>query len=103
MRVEYKIHQVKRDLTRDFGFMGLQLLNSIGAEVSLANYNQVYEGGIELNSKSDTLEILEKLFAKFNVHHPKDYYGHSMSVSDIVEINNKYYYCDSFGWTQIEL
>ena len=40
-----------------------------------------------------------------NINRPSDFTGHSLSVSDIVEIvrkdETKYYYCDDFGWTDI--
>lgn len=54
----------------------------------------------------DDLDLLNYLFEKFNINHPKDFKGHSMSVSDIVRImdvngNTKYYYCDVFGWEDI--
>ena len=38
-----------------------------------------------------------------NINHPINYKGHSLSVSDICEIDNKYYFCDSFGWKEINI
>lgn len=46
---------------------------------------------------------LDNIFETFNITHPEDYRGHSLSVSDIVQIidlNNEedgYYYCDIFS------
>lgn len=40
---------------------------------------------------------------KFNLAHPADFIGHSMSVSDIIcypELN-EYYFCDSFGFAKV--
>jgi hypothetical protein len=37
----------------------------------------------------------------FNLEHPKDFRGHSLSVSDIVQMEDEFYYCDSFGWKKI--
>lgn len=49
--------------------------------------------------------VLEELFEMFNVNHPEDYKGRSLSVSDVVAIVRKnvtrYYYCDSMGWKLI--
>ena len=58
-----------------------------------------YEGNIETD-KTDEYEILEEIFTLLNVNHPEDYTGHSLSVSDIVVLNNKKYYCDSYGWVE---
>lgn len=42
---------------------------------------------------------------KFNINHPEDFTGRSLSVSDIVAVIRKsgtrYYYCDIFGWEDI--
>jgi hypothetical protein len=62
------------------------------------DYTLTYEGEIEVE---DVNKTLEDLFRIFNVERPSDFRGHSLSVSDIIEINNKYYYCDSVGWTEI--
>lgn len=52
------------------------------------------------------LEICEKLFEKFNLDHPDNFAGHSMSVSDIVVIVDgkivNAYYCDAIGFKKIE-
>ena len=46
--------------------------------------------------------ILEDLFSFFNSgNYPEDYKGHSMSVGDIVQLNEKLYVCASLGWKQI--
>jgi hypothetical protein len=33
--------------------------------------------------------------------HPSDFRGHSLSVSDVVYLDGKYYYCDSFGYKEL--
>lgn len=54
-------------------------------------YKKVYEGEIE--SGFDQI-VLENLFQKFNLSHPLDFQGHSLSVSDVVIFDGKKYYCD---------
>ena len=48
---------------------------------------------------------LEDLFYKFNNEWPKDFGGHSLSVSDIVAIKQdghvSYHYCDSVGFQEL--
>lgn len=63
-------------------------------------YEKTYEGDIETDN-TDKYEILEEIFTLLNVNHPEDYKGHSLSVSDIVVLSNKKYYCDSYGWVEI--
>ena len=64
------------------------------------DYNLVYEGEIEVDPRD--IEItLDNLFRIFNSDRPKDFKGHSLSVSDLVEIGNRFYYCDSLGWVDI--
>ena len=67
-------------------------------------YDEVWSG--ELENKWKTLEGIFKIF---NLHHPKDFRGHSLSVSDIVQIINEpdkeedgFYFCDSFGWKKLD-
>ena len=59
----------------------------------------LYDGG----SKKG---ILEKVFEQFNIRRLSDFFGHSLSVSDIVAIKRgpevTYHYCDSFGFKQLE-
>ena len=62
------------------------------------DYTLTYEGEIEVE---DVNKTLEDLFTKFNINRPADFKGHSLSVSDIVELDGKFYYCDNIGWTDI--
>lgn len=62
------------------------------------DYELKYEGDIEVE---DVNKTLEDLFRIFNIERPQDFTGHSLSVSDIIELDNKYYYCDNVGWTDI--
>jgi len=63
-------------------------------------YNKVYEGEVETDS-------LEELYGIFNIDIPDDFYGRSLSVSDVVEIIESdscepgFYYCDTVGFKQI--
>lgn len=64
-------------------------------------YKKVYEGEIGSEGK-EIWQILEDLFTKFNCFHPNDFHGHSLSTSDVVVLDGVMYYCDSFGWVNIE-
>ena len=60
-------------------------------------YKLVFEGEVDCNS-------LKEVYQKFNLEHPENYRGHSLSVSDIVEVVESetvepdFYYCDSIGF-----
>lgn len=64
-------------------------------------YREVYEGKLTAASGASDVAILEELFRIFNVDRPKDFTGHSLSISDIVILEGLAYYCDDFGWTAI--
>ena len=70
-------------------------------------YKKVFTDCREQEDKTD-MEILEDLFYEFNMEHPENYKGKSLSVSDIVvlskapyDIAETPYFCDRFGWEQI--
>lgn len=66
--------------------------------IDINEYDIVYAGEIDGDKQID---ILEKLFYIFNLEHPEDFRGHSLSVGDIVGLGDELWYCDSFGWKQI--
>jgi hypothetical protein len=41
---------------------------------------------------------LGNAWTEFNIYHPSDFKGHSLSISDIIIINNKAQYVDTFGF-----
>lgn len=100
-RMEYKIYQLK-DINCDYGFMSWDFAQR--HNFSVKDYKYVYGGCVD----GDTdIQALEKLYVMFNVNHPSDFKGHSLSVSDVIVLTNdkgerKIYYCDPFGWETIE-
>ena len=50
-------------------------------------------------------DTLETIYERFNIDHPEDFQGHSLSVSDIVVMNRdgevKAYFVDSFGFADV--
>jgi hypothetical protein len=94
--MEYKILQLQHT---EEGISYLFLPYSEKKVPQRGLYNVVYTGMVE-NTGSVT-SILEKLFTKFNFNHPADFKGHSLSVSDVVELNGKCYYCDAIGFVEL--
>ena len=63
--------------------------------LSLDLYKMVWEGEVDDES------TLDDIYHQFNVNRPADFKGHSLSISDLVEENGEYYYCDSYGWEEV--
>lgn len=99
---EIKILQVKRDMTYTHGFMNLEMMKELKLEVDLNNYEVVYIGGTR-GTKENDMKVLEELFKTFNTDYAPYFKGRSVSVSDIIKIDDTYYFCDSFGWQEINL
>lgn len=81
-------------------FSRLSLLEKLGLKVELKNYKSVYTDVREIPS-DDNIDFLEALYSEFQGVKPKGYKGHSLSVSDIIQIDETYYYCDSFGFKKL--
>lgn len=94
------IYQLDRNLpqTRDLMFASYKELEKIGGNVQKGNYSQVYAG--KYNGES-----LDSIYERFNLQHPFDFRGHSLSVSDVVVIHqdgiDTAYYVDSYGFKQV--
>ena len=100
---EFSIYQINTDRDNNrVCFLGLDSLERFqhSKEVDPALYDRVYDGKLDCNS-------LETIYEKFNIDHPADYKGRSLSVSDVVEIresdtlNPGFYFVDSIGFKSI--
>ena len=96
----YEIYQLKHDEhTRKFSFEGTDYLKKIGEKVNRDNYDMVYHAPL------DTKETLDSIYEKFNLRHPADFRGHSLSVSDVIVFHkdgkDTAYFVDSFGFTEV--
>ena len=96
----YAIMQLKQDAPADLRFMGLK---SLSGPPLPDNYDTVYTGPVDC--AQNQAATLENLFEIFNVNHPADFTGHSLSVSDIVALKQNgvvsYHYCDSVGFQEL--
>lgn len=96
----YGIYQIARgSVMDDYKFMRLDYVEASGGKVDKKGYQFVYTDRLEAG------ETLDSLFDKFNLYHPEDYAGHSLSVSDVVVLRQngklKAHYVDSFGFTEV--
>lgn len=100
----YAIYQLKRDdATTDLRFMNSDWLSKKGIEPQPENYDLIYTGA--LYPASSQIETLERLYQTFNIDHPADFTGHSLSVSDIVALKQNgvvsCHYVDSVGYKEL--
>lgn len=65
-------------------------------------YDLKYTGTVEKQEGVTVYGVLEHIYHKFNVERPKDFNGHSLSVSDVVGLDGEYYFCDSIGFKKLE-
>ena len=96
----YSIYQLKHgDETRDLRFEPYDRLQATGNVVDKANYELVYSAELTPGTS------LEDIYTRFNIDHPKDFKGHSLSVSDVVVLHQNgqdtAHYVDSFGYKSV--
>lgn len=100
----YAIYQLKRnEATADLTFMEYAYLESKGIEPKRDNYELIYTGA--LTGEGSQIEKLEDLYRTFNIDHPQDFTGHSLSKSDIVALKEagvvSCHYVDSIGYKEL--
>ena len=96
----YGIYQLAHgDATRDLRFEPYDRLQATGHTVDRANYELIYTAPLEHGTS------LEDIYTRFNIDHPKDFKGHSLSVSDIVVLHqngeNTAHYVNSIGFQNV--
>jgi hypothetical protein len=106
MNTNFKIYQLNNSKeARNIKFMNYEFLVENKINLSLNLYNEVYAGEVGGRDEfyDNTPELCDYLFHKFNMNRPADFKGHSLSTSDIIEIEGKYYYCDDYGWKKVDM
>ena len=96
----FSIYQIKGgDETRDFRFEPYDRLQAAGNVVDRANYELVYSAPLAPETS------LEDIYTRFNIDHPKDFKGHSLSVSDVVVLHqdgqDAAHFVDSVGFREV--
>ena len=96
----FSIYQIKGgDETRDLRFEPYDRLQAAGNVVDRANYELVYSAPLAPETS------LEDIYTCFNIDHPKDFKGHSLSVSDVVVLHqdgqDAAHFVDSVGFREV--
>lgn len=93
----YQLKQVPDN--RDYLFQPYDRLQEKGMAVDPDKYDLIYTAPLP------DLTTLDDIYRKFNLEHPDDFTGHSLSVSDIVveKFSDREiaYYCDMDGFTEV--
>ena len=97
--ITFKIHQIKDIENTDYAFRSWD-----PKKFNFEDYECRYIGEFTDDTKTAT-EICEVIFYLFNMRRPEDFKGHSLSVSDIIEIkrhgSSSFYYCDMCGFSRL--
>ena len=96
-----RIYQIEMDRDKEkMKFESLETTLEFTGQVDPSIYSQVYSGSCDCNN-------LEEVFGKFNSNEDiPGFYGHSLSVSDVVEISDDEdkgtYFCNPVGFEKID-
>ena len=100
-RRTFGIYQIKDDSPgENYAFMNMRFIESHGMQIKKEDYKLVYVGELLGNTS------LDDIFERFNIDRPKDFRGHSLSVSDIVVLNDgekvTAHFVDSISFEQLD-
>ena len=100
----FLIYQIRRGGELDaYRFMNYDYLQSKGVMPERGGYDAIYTGGLADYGNART--NLDMIYQRFNVDHPADFKGHSLSVSDIVALKQNgvvsCHYVDSIGFREL--
>ena len=100
----FLIYQIRRGGELDaYRFMNYDYLQSKGITPERDGYDAIYTGGFMDYGNART--NLDMIYQRFNVDHPADFKGHSLSVSDIVALKQNgvvsCHYVDSIGFREL--
>ena len=94
-----RIWQLKPETDVRMKFISLDDMVREFGEPERKNYCVVYDGQLGTND-------LEAIYARFNMDHPPGFTGHSLSMSDVVELydenSSEYHFCDRFRFQEID-
>lgn len=98
-QASYTIYQIKGGSEyRDYRWQALDELSKAGLGVRQKNYDVVFSAPLAQD------ETLDSLYEKFNLDPPADFHGHSLSVSDVVVLEQNGQktanYVDRFGFQE---
>ena len=104
---KYSIYQVKRgeEYSR-LSFNSWNELKKFNIPFDKNNYEEVYGGYVsDVGRSQGRGVILDNIYTKFNIDQPEDFRGHSLSVGDVIVLEDSNvssaFYVDSFGMADV--
>ena len=102
----YLLMQLKRDADPALRFASMRYLEKQNIAPAIENYEILYRGNLPTGKRGVLQsELLDQLYQKFNCAQPMDYHGHSLSVSDVILLNQagkiSAHYVDSIGFKEL--
>jgi hypothetical protein len=98
--ITFKIYQIKDIENTDYAFRSFR-----PGKFNFKDYEEKYEMEFVSEDEKTNIEICEVIFYMFNVRRPADFTGHSLSMSDVIELNRdgrkQFYYCDMCGFSRL--
>lgn len=89
------IYQIKIDENNNEtlcrAFASLSTLKRMNKTFNPNFYTKVFEGDMDV-------ENVEDVYIKLQGTKPQGFKGHSLSVSDLVQMDGKLFFCDSYGF-----
>ena len=100
-RRTFGIYQIRDGSAgENYAFMNMSSIESHGMQIKKEDYQLVYVGELFGNMS------LDDIFERFNINRPEDFRGHSLSVSDIVVLNDgenvTAHFVDSISFEQLD-
>jgi hypothetical protein len=99
--MKIKIYQINSNRDRlKVKFEGLQEMQDIqrshggSALIDPTLYDEVFSGEVDC-------QTLDGIYTLFNTNPPPFFRGHSLSISDIVQTEDGFHYCDRFGFENV--
>lgn len=94
-----RIWQLKADSDFSMRFISFDEFEKQFGQPDKNSYDVIFDGRLPTNN-------LDAIYEICNINHPNGYKGHSLSMSDVVELydesGSSFYYVDRFGFKEID-
>ncbi|MBR5109884.1 MAG: hypothetical protein IK099_06785 [Clostridia bacterium] len=103
----YAIYQLKQTQdTRDLRFASMGQVLMAGKKIDREKYELLYIGDLPGKMGRQPGDVLDEIYARFNIMKPTDFTGHSLSMSDIIGLKQNgsisFHYVDTFGFREVK-
>ena len=99
--MKFTVMQLKNIRDVDYAFMDYEFARK--HDFKLKDYKEVYHSEMYVDDGETTEHFLDSVFTTFNIFRPDDFNGHSMSVSDIIKLEDgRVFYVDSIGYAEVK-